>query len=501
MPDLYISLGGGEKGGEEELNTLTRLLDALPLESVRSFDNYLASPFFNKDARLLEFFNRVQDAKLSKTGRINAASLFKKHPKPGKHYDAADFAALLKELRQHLMDFIAHQKLKQDESTKLAVLYACLRNQNVLSSELRKLADKRRKLLHKKPIDLAMLMEDLLIDHQEYYSFDNDHELQGLEKIKALHQKLKAFYTAASIMYECEELHIKRSVANLIIEENNQPLHSFDDITQLYELHKHVLEASPSEISQPLEAFKTLFEAKRDKISVNNAYILAKYTAYAIYRASVYVEDMDRIYFYWLQRATDLSAGLIRRIPSGEFLNMISLACFLNELPYAREYLEKCKPLLDAQTAELAERIAELYLLYAEGKYLLVLENIDKNFKRYFEVHYSYLIRVKITRIKAAMEIELSNIPVPEKYDYEYNMADNDLQQFIYRKQDELPQNALDRYSNFQEVYREIVRLKQKHTKKTDKTKAAKKIIEEIQQTSPLILRSWLKQKVEQYFL
>lgn len=481
----YITFAN-EKIGEKEFKILSTYLDLLTSKDVKRFVDYLCSPFFNADARLVGLFVYIQEAASRDTERINANQLFKKW---GVTMEAKELLLAIRKLTDYLKDFLVHAHVQTDERLHLLVFNARVRNQGQ-GDIVAEVVAKRKKALAKAPLDLSILMEDWWIDHQCYYEYDTDREAKGLADLHTLQQKLDQLSAAARAMYACEAQHLRRAAHQNEATPSTQPPNV---LTQLYDLHKAVFDAPLAELGPALDHFTAAFNdaVGSGRISPLNAYALAKYTINTLSKAvnTGQVEWMEQLYV-WQLVAEKFQPKPIRRIPSGEFLNRVNVGCYLKKLDDTAAYIQQYSPYLAPETRELDAGIANMYVLFERGQYQAVLEAMRTDYLRRIDPHNSYNLRVKSLRLKAATALLLQEQQTA--FDDEFDRAVEDMKKFLSRKKVGMSEEVRKRNSNLVSLLLKFRDTHSSHPPSKRNNPEYEAILRSIEQTSPLISKSWL---------
>lgn len=490
MPVRYITFTN-EKIGDKELKVLTAYLGLLASKDAKRFVDYLNSPFFNADAALVGLFVYIHEAASRDTECISAKKLFKKW---GITLEEKQLLQAIRKLTDYLKDFLVHAHVQTDERLHLLVFNARVRNQG-LGDVVAEVVAKRKAVLAKAPLDMSILMEDWLIDHQRYYEYDTDREAKGLADLHNLRQKLARLYGAAHSMYGCEEVHLLRAAHQNPVPASPPPP---CELPQLYDLHRIVFDAPVAELDMALEHFTVAFNdaVGSGRISPLNTYALVKYTINALSKAVTagQRERMAQLYA-WQLLAEEHQPKPIRRIPSGEFLNRVNVGCSLKELKETKAYIQRASPYLAPETRELDEGIANMFVLFEAGQYEAVLKVMQSDFLRRIDPHHSYNLRIKSHRLKTAMELILQG---KKQYEDEFDRAVEDMKKFLSRKRVGLSEEVRKRNSNLVSL---LMRLREVHSKyppKKGNNPEYEAVLRVIDETSPLIAKSWLIQKVNE---
>lgn len=486
----YIVLGN-EKIGKKELESLADYMYILTSKESKRFIEYLQSPFFNAEPYLATLYVYLCEAADRDTERINATNLFKKL---GKQLVAKELRDAIKSLIQHIKDFLVLCQVQADEGLYLSALNSKVRNQGK-SGVVNQVVSKQKKVLMQAPLDVSTLKEDWWIQHQYYFEYDNDREAFGLDQIQALRTHLEHVYTTARVVYDCEEMHLRRAahqITSAAAEEDPNVL------VQLFLLHKEVFEASPDALEVPLRLFTEAFTEATSKSSVSilSLYALAKYTVNTLAKVVNYghVEWMELLY-EWMQRVEVLQPKPIRRVPSSEFLNRVNVGCYLGKLDETQAYISNFKPYLSPETHDLDMGIATMCVRFKEGNYSAIVNAIDTEFSRRIDPHCSYNLRVKTIRLKAAVELALQEDTRFEEY---FQRADEDLKKYLSRNKKLFSPEVYEKCINFLNLTRKLVNIYESNLYRKELEVDCKKLLQQIEDASLIMAKDWLIQKCKE---
>ena len=320
----------------------------------------------------------------------------------------------LSELKIKLEDFLVQQELNNQAFTKKYLLLTNLGRRNAITSFNKKMEEARNMLENDKTISNWKPLNKFKINQLDYYGIEIEKQLTSNLSIQNAMHYLDTFYFETKLKISCEIL----SREKLIREKK--------DIFLLEELIKAAKENSFSESAflglyilayeliiyerpKTYYLLKKLIEEKSLLLKKEDKYILWSYLLnFAIQNINkgqdIFIQEAFQLYNYAIENGLLMFNGLLTSI---RFLNIIEIACNVQQAEWARKFLKTNECYLEINDKEDVTLLGEARILFEERKFSEVIDNINLG-------HFNstiYDIRARILALRAFYEIDKENTP------------------------------------------------------------------------------------------
>jgi hypothetical protein len=471
-----------------------KVLSALDAKELKKFEEWVNSPFFNKNEKVkklcsfvLEYAPAFEHKAFTKENAFQ--KLYPKEP-----YDIISFNNVLSDLLQLLFDFLAYQNFQRtNEFEKICLmneLFAKGLNDSMLKISKRFEKSKAQttirnsshffdKYLHNKQLDEYQLT-------QPTRDF-NDH-------LQLKNNALDLFYMATKLKIACD-----MTSRNLVIQ-GNYDCHFLEEIIARIENNTATYQTYPAimvyyNVLQTMRNADSAFYFQLKELLANNLLVFPKEELRVLYDYarnycirkinqghSVYYQEILSLYQFLLEKKIIFKKGYLTE---WDYKNIVTVGLRLKQYEWTEQFINQYKSYLPQKEQENA-------FVYNMAVYHYERKAYKKSLLMLYEVRFtdaSYHIGAKIIQIKSYFELEESEAfyALIETFRI-YIIRNKTLSEF--RKKANL---------NFLKLAQKAFKLREKEFSLPKKNfqDQQRALIEDIKTTSPLINNSWLMEVVE----
>lgn len=367
-----------------EGSKLIQLLQTFDTQELRAFKDFVASPFYNKNRELMDFYDYLKKiAPAFPEKKIQKEQVYKTLF-PGKKYDDKHFKYLMSFLLKLGEEYIGLRKYQKEETLKsYHVLEACLdRN---LDKSYQNIYRKAREKVNNNPL------RDTVYYYQEYLLADLADRHFSKLNVRKLNEKLQLaadyfdlYFLSKKLKYSCEMLDFQNFFSidyqqHLVEEISNYLKHKKHDdvpvIAIFYQVFLALTEENKKEhfdklkaLMEQYESYFTAFEMKRIYIHALN-YCIRKIRQ----REDQYVEEALDLYMIGIQKKYLFDGAYLTPF---SYKNIVKLGLRLQRYEWTEEAIKKYNHVLEEnfRTNALNYCLADLY--YHKGEFEAAMEHL-----------------------------------------------------------------------------------------------------------------------------
>ncbi len=486
---------------------LIKLFGALEAKEVKQFEDYLNSPFFNKNKNVVQLFillkkhyPKFEKQLIKKELFVKLFAVKYKKSEPLNSKDDQKLRYLMTQMTNYLQEFIIELKGRTDEIYRNTLLL-----ESILERRLYDLYPKMNKQIsqdhNRKPYrdNSYYRLEHRLRESEFHYKqiVDNRNKENGLQKVidgfhnSFLVDQLRYFCAAINrenILSVSYEYPLKDEIVNYLKENSLERIPIVDMYFKILLLlteddadnnfqrlkiqaKKEQGKLPPPELRQ-IYGFMLNFCNRRIKSGKSN-YILERFE---IYKNGLTLK-------IW-------NAGLY--FSYGHFMQIIRNALELGEFEWTTNFIEKYQTELEPKHQSTIPSFAKAFYYFYKEKYNLAHEYLlqvgaPEDF--YFELYYRTLI-IQIYYEKSSGGLE-------DRYENPITNGLDALRFYLSRKNHS--DYVRETYNNFVKLMKRICRVKFSSQIDPPSEKHLRKLCQDIQNTNLLIVRSWLTAKAEAF--
>jgi len=383
---------------------LIKFLKKLSPKETVLLRNYMASPYFNKNEKLLDYYDYLIDFYPSFDGEgIERKQLFAAFF-PDTKYNEQNLRYLLSEMTQLVEGFFIQEQLKKRNHTKVDLLVNAFSAKHLNKQYLQKI-EKERSALENEPFRTIHYFK-------EHYELDvrlSDHKFKErnnttVDFLELLDRNLDVFYVASKIKNACFVENYKNVLEAdynpsfiedviSIIEKGGLKIHPLIDM--YLTVYKMIIEPSNEE-------HYTLFFGKLveyihvfDLAEKRNFYGHARnYCIRKINTGNIeYTARLFELYRAVLENDIILNNG---EIEQWDFHNIALLSIRLKELDFSEEFIATYKDKISLEHRENAFTYVSALLQFTKGKYnktISLLQNVNFSESYYHLITKSLLMK------------------------------------------------------------------------------------------------------------
>lgn len=478
---------------------LTDILKTFDKQDWRAFERFVASPFFNRNERLVSFVDLLRkhapdfdENKLTKEKVFESLYDKKTAYKEQQVYDHIAF------LMRLIEQFLAYQEYEQEEPMQERYLLSACVKRNLTDHFGRYYKKTRAKHLKKKYRNKQFHLSRFFADREANQLAILTHQPDYIEITGRMVTHLDRFYLASKLEYGCS-LRIMRQMwkhqpehvfLNELVSflENDGSMYLEDPLIKVY-FHTYKI-LDPDVKSE--DSYQTLID-----ILTHETDVFTKEETYGLYiyaqnyvtsqlntGASSYLTEIFRLYKEMLEKEVFLFNGYL---DGGVYKNIVTVGLRLNQFDWVESFLHKYQKFLHPshQNPAFHYNVAAYY--YALGEYSKALRELLQT--DLIDVYYH--LNVRQMQLKIYFE---------QKEDDALNSLMDAFSSYLKRNK-QVSDSKLQAYRNLVRFIRKAARLRQRgFTLKEevfDQQKAS--LLEEIATAPNLPNRDWLRERVGQF--
>lgn len=387
---------------------LMDMLGSLSNKELKKFSEYVYSPLFNKNNKLLSFIDYIVEN--SSNYQSEAYSKSKVHEKlfPGEAYNDQKVRDMMSYMSRLLEDFLAYQSITDDPVRVKMYLLKSLRERG-LNKDFEKLERETRKALSSENItrDSSLYFNLYRLEHESYHQIMQTEE--GMEKdmsIQRMLDNLDRYYLFVKLKYSADLIAQKSNYAKEL------KLNMLDNILQYLDNHISQFSHNPSILIYHQVIHMVLQNSEehyRNFIDLLNKYehLFPKDELWLFYTTaqnfcankinigeSKYFKEVFNLY------KKQLKLGMLfdgKHLPTNTYNNIISSGLQQKEMEWTKNFIEQYKDQLPKKHREssYAFNLARYY--YINKQHNEVLDLLQK--VEFTDIYYNLGAKALLVRI------------------------------------------------------------------------------------------------------
>ena len=378
-----------------------------------------------------------------------------------------------------LLDFLAWQQFRSEENKFEYYLMAmqALREKKQEQAFF-SLAKRASAWLDEAPASTWKPLHYMKLAHFKYYSTFTPKWKTEQESIGEAASQLQRFYYLANLKYVCELRSRSRALQEQesIVEKYRlkDPAHSMEHllVARLYTLCEKMLEHDTDE---NYHNFYNAFISNKEPLDKEDEHVLLTYLTNAVARRlprdePQWIRQALKLYQYGLDKGVLITDGYLSDLT---FHNIIQLACGVQELAWAKQFVEAYAGFLVEEGRESTIKLARARIAFEQGDFSVPLELLNElEFK-----DHSFALQSKVLQVQCFYELKER-----EALEGFVKSFDN----FLLRNKVVNKQVMLKASRNFLKVLKMLAG-----------GRPRRKIEAALEKYDHLVCKSWLKRKVQ----
>lgn len=483
------------------------LIKSLNSKEIKQFDDYLRSPFFNKNSKVVDLFSVLKKGYPDFAKALTKQDLFCKVFPDVKYKKNDKLAAkddqklrhLLNYLTGFVQDFLVYQHSKGEKAIQDKLLL-----DTILSKKLYKLFPgivRQMQTVHQnQPFrdNLYYRNKQMLGESEFHYHLITDNRAleAGLQQVI---NNLHYYYLADQLRYFCAAINRENilnvsydyPMFNALLDHLKEKDYSNIPIVNIY--YKIILLLTNYEESAIFQDVKLLLKEHEDLFPLEElrqmyGFVL-NFCSRQIKKGNPsYYKEKFEIYNNGLNKGI-WNAGLF--ISNIHFILMIRNALELKEIEWAKSFLTQYKQHLAPKYLETIPAFASAYISFHESKFNNAHEfllQIGTPTDFYYELYYRTLI-IQIYYEKCSGGLE-------DPYETPISNAIEALRFYVNRN---LSDYVKDTYANFVKIMKRLCRVKFSSQLQQPSINSLQKLQKEISEAKLLVERTWLLDKATEF--
>ena len=365
---------------------LLRILKTFSAWELRSFDDYVHSPFFNKNEKVCEFWVYIQqyapdfaDRDLSMEAAFR--QMFGNIP-----YDAQAFRYLLTDLTRLCEGFLAYKTWQEDESAKQRHLIQVYQERRLEKYYLAKSRKLHKKLLTEAPRSTHDYIQRFIFLEEQYLSELNRGRSASKYNLQEVMESLDQFYLAKKLRYSSELIN-RTNVYNeshqiFLISEILTSIQQFPELrTELIELYlKTLLTLIEKEEESHYFSLKEGLEKQLDHLEqAELGHLYAFALNYCIKKLNsgkqAYAREIFDLFKVLVENRIIFIHG---QLPTAHYKNIVAIGTRLQEFSWTEQFIDEYRNFLPESEAFNAYTYNQAYLLFAKKAYSEVMRLLSR---------------------------------------------------------------------------------------------------------------------------
>ncbi|MEO1628205.1 MAG: hypothetical protein AAFV25_23855, partial [Bacteroidota bacterium] len=262
----------------------------------------------------------------------------------------------------------------------------------------------------KHPKDAAYFYHKMLLAHDQYFHADTPKLSTQIDSLDEAMDKLDSFFISRKLLYMCELQNRSEILQNRqdmpFFQVMERHLHQDKTLPLVIRLYRHTLQMVREQSDSSFHLLKELFFQHLSEVSQKDQIIifgyLINFTAFKIKNGKrEYTHQAFELYKEALARNT-LSEG--NSISHVRFNNIVNTACRLQELQWAKQFIDDWQHCLTDDIRDSALCIAIARISFEEGNFDQVIEQLRT--VKFSNVYYN--LRCKTLLIRSFVELKES---------------------------------------------------------------------------------------------
>lgn len=475
-------------------SSVINILSSFSPEEIKEFGYFVSSPFFNRNHALINLFGYLRKQYPSfKEAKLDRRKVYKAVFKKTVYNDAF-MRVLISNLTKLAEEYLTQVYFrKQVPSKKISLLYELNLRKLVKSfkhqrNEIEKMfgtmSENDMWFYHYKA-----LLEDNLLFFNSWFAGSRKKSRSSAEKSqKAIVDNFTKFYLIASMSMYRRILHIKsfgkvdvdlkftHEVINILETFKKE----FSDTEIINLIMSEILLFTKGE-NKYFDTLKKIYTDSSSKLShvdyFNLMNILNKYSVIQIYNGKFHYRK-ERFMIYKTANGKGIIVHpYLKKIEKVMFISIIESAIQVNNLEWAKDFINKNKHLLADDDKESVTNICMAMVEFEKGEFTKSRELIEQIKTKHTEIS----IRIKITFLKIYYELQMY---------IEAEMMMDTFRHLLPKAEKTFSLIVFESYKNFLKYYASLIKAHEKS--QPDK---AKEVLKQLRKEFCISDRSWLIEK------
>lgn len=452
-------------------------------KELSQLEDFIASPFFNKDTDLINFYNYIKKyGPEFNSPKLDRDHLFKK----GIVADEKKLSYMMSDIVKLAENFIRYNKFNEQEIEgycNLMSVYNNWEDDKLYEQTMRK----SKAAIENYPFrNATFFYKEYLVESEMNAYFDRQKKRSYDESLQRAADHLDLFYLSIKLKYSCELINRQKLVAaeyelrllkeiTAHLSENNY--NSYPAISIYHQILMTFLENDNAEHFKKL---KTLLDAHAHKFPQAEARDMYMYAQnYCIRKINAgdmnFLQESLGLYKKALEKEILYEEGYLS---PWSFKNIVVVALRAGDTDYAEKFIKQYHAAINPKFRNNAFNYNQAYLQFYKGRHGNALELLNK---------------VEFTDIFYALDSRSLQIKIYYELD-EWMSLQSALEAFrVYlRRNKTLSENMKTTYSNLVKFIDKLSRMQKGENAKLEK------LLDKINETKQIADIRWLKTKVEE---
>ncbi len=468
---------------------ILELLRPMDTRELRRLDEYLSSPFFNKNQKIIQLFLQLKKQHPAYK-RLYKEKIFQKVFPEKKEYHDGLLRALVADLTKLVENYIS-QTVYENQTR--------LNNNNLLEGMLMKgmydhfenrLKKTLQQIEEEPDKDAEFYYYKFLIERESYRFTTVTNNRATTSSLQEVVNNLDLYYLAAKLKYTALVLNRQNIVGSkyelklvdeILYHLKMDKTHRQVPFIRLY--HRVVLMLKEFENEEHFRKFKidlAKFKSEIPKGEIRFLYtLMLNYARWKIYAGKPeYSKESFEVYKLLLEEKVIIVG---KTISYHHFRNIVNVAVQVEEYDWAELFIKNYKPLVIPGVRENVFSFNMAALLFAKNQfedaldYLRAIQFSDVEFiDFYYHMYYKTLL------IQTSFELDETEVLLSNLESFRLYLSRNKV----------IPDDIKLAYANFIKLVRKLTNLR------LGKRISMQKLAEEIQSTKPLTKASWLEETI-----
>lgn len=364
---------------------LIRLLKTFSAWEIRAFDDFVHSPFFNKNPSVTHLWELTKSQFPAFDQPVLARENVFAKVFPGEVFDEQKLRYLMTDLTRLMESFWVY-RLRENDSTRYQMDLMDVFSHKDLTKDREETAARLRKTLQKQPIKKTSdLLQKFLFEENEYLSQPHARDRRHTSPVNEVMDSLDAFYLAKKLRYSCEivnRANILQQEAHLFLtpqilqQIESFPVKDFPLIhlyhTTLLTLTDGIHENHYFTLRQQLENSLQIL----DKEELNHLYSFALNYAIKQFNTgkTAYGKEIFDLYKTLIENQIIFEGDIL---PVTHFKNMVAIGTRMKEFAWVESFIENYQKFLPESDRFNAYTYNLAYLLFEKKEFSRVLRMLS----------------------------------------------------------------------------------------------------------------------------
>ena len=473
---------------------LPKLLESLEIKELRRLEEYLSSPFHNKNERLRKFFGILRKVH-PHYHKLTKQQLFQKMYPKKKVYKDSDIRVLASDLTKHINKFLTLQEFEKAPMQQDYLLLEALASRNIANT-FQNTWEKIKKKLEEAPQGLDYYFYRYKYEEIAYRftTIHNNRHIQiGLQQAA---DNLDKYYLTNKLSYFVFMLN-RQQVLNV-----PHQYYLLDDLLQLVETEPTFQEPAirlryltvlalrnlnDESYYEPWKVFLVEHQDEFPPYELKQFYQII--VNYCLWKTNKGLNQFRRETFYWykcmIERGFHYTGKNSRAklISPHHYRNFVKIALELKEYDWAKNFMLKYKEEVDPAFRDNVFRHNKANYHFSKGEFNEAADTLKEiSFSGQEFIDFYYHIYYKSLLLRVAYELEETELFLATLHSLELYL----------RRHKNIAPRFRKSYLNFIAVIRKI------QNKKEGKSIYSPNLAEYIEAQSPLVDKEWLFEKAKE---